>query len=612
MRYAFSQFGSVEEYIRKQLTAAGIDDTDRFLQQAALPQQRKRLSGQTGISSDELLQLAGLADLVRVKGVGPTTAELMVRSGCLLSVQDLLQALQIDPSNPFHESGRIIGQPQVIEAAEHLRSQLKDHRDQAGVKARLPSTRDLTEIGEEAAELRPRLVVSSKTNQEDLFRKRIKREAKDVLKLSLKSDLRNVGWLGLVVLLMMGVLPFLFTTFTIRSSFPIIQGPVDEVRLEVARTLQAYLVNSLATYGGIVFGLIVIALISMTLSSYVVQMPLALLLFSPAPYQKYYTKRMENRHDRDKRTLTIANGIFAVIGLAALLTALLITFGNLQFSLSDTAWLQYLVIGASIIGLCSAVAVSLPTLVFNVRKMQRATTAGQAGFQRALIYDIASIVRAFLILGIFIQFVIPRVFQFGERIENDVWRARTVDHLRTHADDLNEMEFSGTSEEEARDWLLARIDGLVDEYSVQTQWLGGFLAVLLPLFMQGIVWTLLTTLLLTFLVPYLVVGGWQRGAFYIFLLVATFFLESAIQRVAPAWLLLEPNSTGATLMVVAAIFANALLIDWLYDTLTEAKMVCPGCYARLDTNVSFCSHCGLVQTRRSNSAETSTSPFLGD
>jgi hypothetical protein len=593
MHYALSGFDSIDESTLERLAAAGVGDADNLLQQAALPEPRERLSNRTSIPPDTLFQLAGLADLVRVKGIGPATAELFVHSGCVLSVQGLLKALHIDSGDPFKGPERIADQPQVKAAAKDLRLKLKDCCDQDGVRRRLPTLRELTQMGEEAAELRPRLVRDS-GNDQSIFRERIKREARDTLKLSLKSDMRTVGILGLVMLLMV-VVGFLLTTFVVRTEFGVVRGPVDEIGLAVAKTIKWYTVD---TYAGVGFTLILLAIPSFTLLTYATNLPLALFLFSPSPYQRYYKRRLKDRHDRDKRVLAIGTGIIGVIGLSALAAVLLIAFDSLQFtsSLNDETFFTLLVLGAGILGLCSAVAASMPTLVFYWRHMRHTTVAERTGFQRALVYDIATIVRALLVIGVFARFLLPWTFQIGESIDRNVWKARAVDQFRAHMADLDALELSDSPErEEARDRLIIYISALVDDYSDEQDSVIGFLDTLLPLFMQSIVWTLLLTFLLVFVLPYLLAGGWQRGAFYIFLLVATFFIEGVIQRAAPAWLLLEAGSTGATLMVIVAIFANALLVDWVYDTLAEPRTVCPGCHAELDANVSFCPHCGLVQ-----------------
>jgi hypothetical protein len=109
------------------------------------------------------------------------------------------------------------------------------------------------------------------------------------------------------------------------------------------------------------------------------------------------------------------------------------------------------------------------------------------------------------------------------------------------------------------------------------------------------VWLALAAVALLFVLPYLVLGGWRRGVFYMLVLAASFFLEDELQRAAPTWFSLRSRSVAALLIVAFAVFANALFFDWVFETSTERTKVCPGCQAQLDEYDMHCSVCGLVQ-----------------
>lgn len=57
--------------------AAGIRTTDKLLEQARTAKGRKALSAKTGIDEKRLLQIANMADRMRVKGLGADYAELL-------------------------------------------------------------------------------------------------------------------------------------------------------------------------------------------------------------------------------------------------------------------------------------------------------------------------------------------------------------------------------------------------------------------------------------------------------------------------------------------------------------------------------------------------------
>lgn len=61
--------------------AAGIRTTDKLLEQARTAKGRKALSAKTGIDEKRLLQIANMADRMRVKGLGADYAELLRVAG---------------------------------------------------------------------------------------------------------------------------------------------------------------------------------------------------------------------------------------------------------------------------------------------------------------------------------------------------------------------------------------------------------------------------------------------------------------------------------------------------------------------------------------------------
>jgi predicted flap endonuclease-1-like 5' DNA nuclease len=63
------------------LKAVGIRTTAKLLEAARSAKGRKRLADKTGLSEERLLQLANMADQMRVKGLGADYAELLRECG---------------------------------------------------------------------------------------------------------------------------------------------------------------------------------------------------------------------------------------------------------------------------------------------------------------------------------------------------------------------------------------------------------------------------------------------------------------------------------------------------------------------------------------------------
>lgn len=72
--------GIAPEYIDA-LTGVGVRRTDRLLSLAASPEDRAALSVRSGVPMEPLLELVRLSDLIRVNGVGPVSARMILSSG---------------------------------------------------------------------------------------------------------------------------------------------------------------------------------------------------------------------------------------------------------------------------------------------------------------------------------------------------------------------------------------------------------------------------------------------------------------------------------------------------------------------------------------------------
>jgi len=74
----------------KKLSKAGVKTTDDLLQQGATPRGRAKLAKATGIASKDLMEWVRVADLLRIKGVGPVMVRLLKEVG-VVSVAQLKQ-----------------------------------------------------------------------------------------------------------------------------------------------------------------------------------------------------------------------------------------------------------------------------------------------------------------------------------------------------------------------------------------------------------------------------------------------------------------------------------------------------------------------------------------
>ena len=81
MAYSILKLDGVGSQLAKQLKGVGVRTTEALLERAKDPRGRKALAAASGVAESQILRLANMADLMRVKGVGEEYAELLEAAG---------------------------------------------------------------------------------------------------------------------------------------------------------------------------------------------------------------------------------------------------------------------------------------------------------------------------------------------------------------------------------------------------------------------------------------------------------------------------------------------------------------------------------------------------
>jgi predicted flap endonuclease-1-like 5' DNA nuclease len=81
MGYAIEEVEGIGPAYASKLAQVGIKNTAGFLKHCADRSGRKKIAETTGISETLLLKWANLADLMRLKGIGPQFSELLEAAG---------------------------------------------------------------------------------------------------------------------------------------------------------------------------------------------------------------------------------------------------------------------------------------------------------------------------------------------------------------------------------------------------------------------------------------------------------------------------------------------------------------------------------------------------
>lgn len=81
MTYPIAQLDGITEVAASKLKSVGIRTTEALLEAARTLKGRKALAAKTGLTEQQLLQWANLADCMRVPGLGKAKADLLRAAG---------------------------------------------------------------------------------------------------------------------------------------------------------------------------------------------------------------------------------------------------------------------------------------------------------------------------------------------------------------------------------------------------------------------------------------------------------------------------------------------------------------------------------------------------
>ncbi len=79
--YKIEEIEGIGPALGEKFRTAGIPNTDKLLAAAKTKSQRQQLSDATGISENQILKFANMADLFRINGVGQEFSQLLEAAG---------------------------------------------------------------------------------------------------------------------------------------------------------------------------------------------------------------------------------------------------------------------------------------------------------------------------------------------------------------------------------------------------------------------------------------------------------------------------------------------------------------------------------------------------
>lgn len=591
MRYKIAQFKCISGSDRRALAQYGIIDSSELLTLTATPEQRQILSKQTRVPLSKITQWAGIADLVRTNSISLAFAELLVSSGAVSNLQHLLDSkVRGGGRKAAAASSR---RERSLERAISLANVLKEFKTAGLIKHRVPEIGRLSESIEDGHELKPRLAISNPAERV-AFVERTSRLAKSELADHKKAHL------ALIVILFLSCVVLFAGSFIIHRhslvNLNLGKDSIAELGLEVAKTTQSFQSISLGVATGLLIVSMILLLVIHEAYQYVLKSHLVTLMFATPDLQKLFIELKSKSQEREGFTIKL--------GLASLVIVFigLITIGFSTFGHSATTQVlmdrltPVIILGGGLIGL----AISLPSLLFYREEFKLNAETTYDNLQRFFVYDLVGWMALPALMIILFQSVLPGAFWIHKQVTDSYIEPRAVTAMSEKRAEAASLQLSGEQEEKRRIELLATIDSLVSNHHVGLDLTvvskgDELYSVGVPAASRAIAWVVIIGILTMFVLPYLVLGKWRKPLLYILIVAVGYVLDHVLEEFSPGLFSLEKGSVVAGLVTAFIVFASALFLDWIFQTVIEGKRSCPACRNKQKENAVYCDRCGFVQ-----------------
>ena len=601
MAYAIETLTGMPAALRDALLRAGITDSEGLLAAARFPSVRDALASELKIEAAELDTWASVADLLRVAVFTPQVAELVVRSGVARSVQELAQAFG-QPSGSERAD-----QPQGSDAktaAQQAKARVASYARERGWEARVPWPDDLALAVEEATNLAPRLALREHALDADM-RSRLR-------SLEHKGNRHNVAlnlWSLAIVLGTVGLMSV--------AAYTLSRGELlrdfEALRRELSTPEASMIVDTLIAWGS---GVLVANLLGMAIMAVVVVGLLAVGLFAfdltDFLWRRFGQRVLFRSNDAQREKLQLledeakslkhaARAFYATVAIAIAISGGLMWATNVgthgDWRLAETLPRILALLVPPFI-----VILFWPSIGRVVRRYRRADPVRASVLRSIIVYRIGDLVRLIAVIVLFILAIAP-VLELATRLGDGVTRTRTEEQTRELDVRLDAFMAAGLLSAAQHEGLVERLGELGQQYgsiaTTMNEAIEELTSDALPILVRALVPSLLVVLLVFIVVPFLALGGWLRGAFFLVLLVTITFTETSAERLVTEHLTrvfaVPSGSPVALLLIGFAVFGNAILFEWVFESTIERKPPCAGCRAPVDQGARYCSYCGMAQ-----------------
>lgn len=573
MRYSLEQFPSIPESDRQALSSAAllIGDTDQLLERGGTQARLRSLAGSSGIPFKRLARHACLADLTRVSGVGPAQAELLVAAHAAATVQQLALA---DPLM--------------------LHARIAAFLAETGSETQLPALELLQQAYAQAGELRPRLSLRKESHDPKL-RRQLFAEALAARKHQFLLMLGIVG--GVVLLPLALMLAFVYLNVIPNSPrYMTAYQDFNQILRDVPRLSFEIPIYSTLVFAAIILGMALILITVYGLISYFIDTWLVLLFFPSPALHKFFKQVNGVDQKKQNRNLWRVVGIFIIVLLFLTGTALYMTFVQEASSNDIMEMMAKFVIPG---GVFAAVVAFVPDLRYTLSVARRNRYPEEA-VKRLCVYRMANLLPIPVLIFLLARVALPLSLSWHAGIYQERLVPETMQKFAQKARQMRQLVSTDAQRETVRTYLVYLLEeelpGKLRSISAASQEktmaeFNGYITAGLSM----VIWIVITAFLLYFVAPYLMLGGWQRGIFYMIMIALSYWIGELCVEYSPAWFGLPENNWSRLPVAAFFVFITTLFFDWVFGTIVNKKRLCPACQSGQPGQARYCSNCGFQQ-----------------
>lgn len=572
MKYWLDLFDTIDEETKTALAREGIHNSDQLLDCAAFPTERALLSAKTGIPGDTFLRIVGLADLVRVKGIGIKRAQVLINCSEIQTVQDLAQSSPEDLRSILFQSG------------------LVDEKF-----GRLPSQSELAEIIEEAGELKCRLVVQSPDHFDYDMEIAELDQAEAIVDKQLRRYLAAYTVTAAILLFTFLTILHFVEDFTHWQT----SDPHMTALMQMAENiwLQTSLIASFFTSVWLI--LMVLGLYGLWFFlTWVMRVKVrGRVIDRSSAKQTYIAFKKQQRMTEYKASLKRGAILFALFSLVSVLTV----FVPSLFGIDVSVVVEYFFTSLIIVMPIFALVAIFPGVRSAWRAYkERVGKYGESAVQQVMLFNVFYALIALIWIWFIIQIGIPAAFQGYRLVYGRFYLMPQVEKLFAIYNDVNEMEPSVEDVNVHETFLIENGNRLTFGANALnfsdvdgTRWEATVIGYLSPT--VGLL--MVVGFVIVCVIPFILLGKVKAAILFLLLIPLSEFSEWLIEKYTSRAFQVPDGSLVAIGLIIMLFVSLTIMFDRFYQNQTQDEQVCLFCCHENPAGAKFCIQCGQPQSQ---------------